>query len=385
MGETLAVGLSRGLSPDIPGGNMNRPALKELLEDIRKGLIDVVVVYKIDRLSRSLCDFTDLSRIFEKHNVSFVSVTQQIDTSSPAGRMLLNILMTFAQFEREMTADRIRDKVLATRKKGLWTGGIVPFGYKLDSKRLVPDPENLEALNFIFKRYSETGSPKTVVAEFTRRYGVNCGGRKWTTATINRLVRSCTYIGMVPHGPSGQMFKGVHEPIVDEELWKCCQRVRDETIRGKNMAHDYSAPLKGLLRCGHCGCALTPAFSNKRGGRRYVYYRCVADSKSGESDCPIKSVSGEVIERIVCGQLGFAMNTPEFLRLAAGESDTSEDDVKRAIADIPGLVDNMPPAERDRLLHCLIDEVIVDEKGVDIIFRREIVKEIGKNDDRQAS
>ena len=110
------------------GGNVNRPALKELLTDIEAGQVDVVVVYKIDRLSRSLCDFADLSRTFERHGVSFVSVTQQIDTSNPAGRMLLNILMTFAQFEREMTSDRIHDKVLATRKKGVWSGGTVPYG-----------------------------------------------------------------------------------------------------------------------------------------------------------------------------------------------------------------------------------------------------------------
>ena len=116
------------------GGNVNRPALKALMRDIENGEVDVVVVYKIDRLSRSLGDFTDLSKIFERHNVSFVSVTQQIDTSNAAGRMMPNILMSFAQFEREMTSDRIRDKIYATRKKGLWSGGMIPFGYRTVDK-----------------------------------------------------------------------------------------------------------------------------------------------------------------------------------------------------------------------------------------------------------
>ena len=123
------------------GGTMNRPALTELLKDIEAGQINVVVVYKIDRLSRSLCDFTDLSKLFERHGVSFVSVTQQIDTSNAAGRMMLNILMSFAQFEREMTADRIRDKIYASRKRGMWTGGPTPYGYKLVDKRGVIGPQ----------------------------------------------------------------------------------------------------------------------------------------------------------------------------------------------------------------------------------------------------
>ena len=162
------------------GGNVNRPALRELQKDITDGLVDIVVVYKIDRLSRSLCDFTDLSKLFEEHGVSFVSVTQQIDTSNAAGRMMLNILMSFAQFEREMTADRIRDKIYATRKKGMWTGGVTPFGYKVVDKRLEVDPDAAETVRMMFRRYAATASTRQVARELNDAHipvRVACGCR----------------------------------------------------------------------------------------------------------------------------------------------------------------------------------------------------------------
>ena len=135
------------------GGNTDRPGLKKLLEDVRAGKIDVVAVYKIDRLSRSLFDFADLLSEFEKHGVSFVSTTQLIDTSTPMGRMMLGILMTFAQYEREVIAERIRDKIAATKKKGMWVGGRVPFGYRVENHKLVPGPVEAERVRFLFKRY----------------------------------------------------------------------------------------------------------------------------------------------------------------------------------------------------------------------------------------
>lgn len=234
------------------GGNTNRPALKELLADIEAGEIDIVVVYKIDRLSRSLCDFTDLSRTFERHGVSFVSVTQQIDTSSPAGRMVLNVLMTFAQFEREMTSDRIKDKMLATRMRGMWTGGIAPYGYRIEDKRLVPDPQGAEAVRFVFRRYAETGSPKTVAAEVSRQFGPRGDGSAWNTANVYRMLRNSIYAGMMPHKRTGQTFKGRHEAIVDAGLWEDCQRIMDEASSLKPAERrESTAILKGLLTSGH--------------------------------------------------------------------------------------------------------------------------------------
>ncbi|MBQ6352726.1 MAG: recombinase family protein, partial [Lentisphaeria bacterium] len=144
------------------GGNMNRPALKRLLADAEDGKIDIIVVYKLDRLSRSICDFAELSKWFDKWNVAFVSVTQEINTSTSSGRMMLNILMTFAQFEREQIAERVRDKMSASRKKGKWVGGSVPIGYKVVDKKLVPDEETVPIVKRIFQRYLEIQSPTMI-------------------------------------------------------------------------------------------------------------------------------------------------------------------------------------------------------------------------------
>lgn len=364
------------------GGNTNRPALKELLADIEAGKIDIVVVYKIDRLSRSLCDFMDLSRVFERHGVSFVSVTQQIDTSCPAGRMLLNILMTFAQFEREMTSDRIKDKVLASKQKGMWTGGVAPYGYRVENKHLVPDPVSADAVRFVFRRYAETGSPKTVLSELLHQFGERTDGVRWNTGNLYRMLRNCTYAGMVPHGPTGQTFKGQHEAIVDRSLWSDCQRMLDEAATHKPAERrESTAILKGILKCGHCGGAMTPAFSSKKRGVRYSYYRCVAAAKAATSSCPVGNISGEAIERLVLEHLGTALHSPEFIRLAAEEGGWPQDDVRSALADMPRFVEGLALAERDRLVHCLLDEVVVREDGVDIVFRKDVVKEVKDGND----
>lgn len=150
------------------GGNMDRPALKEMMRDMRSGEFDIVTVYKIDRLSRSLCDFTNMSKIFEDCNASFVSVTQNIDTSNAMGKMILNVLMSFAQFEREVTSERIRDKNIATRMKGLWCGGRIPYGYRLKDKKLVVKPAEADAIREAFRMYDHGLSANVIVSELTK-------------------------------------------------------------------------------------------------------------------------------------------------------------------------------------------------------------------------
>jgi len=358
------------------GGNTNRPALKELLADIEADKIDIVVVYKIDRLSRSLGDFTDLSKLFEKHNVSFVSVTQQIDTSNAAGRMMLNILMSFAQFEREMTADRIRDKILATRRKGLWTGGATPFGYKIVDKRLVPDDATAPIVKYVFTRFAETGSAKQIAQELMRKFGPRHFTRgdkadpTWRMMHVYRILRNKIYKGEIEHHASGSVFKGVHEPLVETDTWETCRRILDESAERQPTTHrETTAILKGLLKCGHCGCAMAPTFSVKRKGTRYSYYRCVSSTKLGESACPIKSISSELIERHVIAQMGVILRMPEFVKMTAGLVGCEESDVNAALADIPAFFDGLFPPERDRLLHCLLEQVTVRKDGIDLEFK----------------
>ena len=376
------------------GGNVNRPALKALMRDIENGEVDVVVVYKIDRLSRSLGDFTDLSKIFERHNVSFVSVTQQIDTSNAAGRMMLNILMSFAQFEREMTSDRIRDKIYATRKKGLWSGGMIPFGYKTVDKRLVPDPVTAPVVRHVFARYAESASAKLVASELQKKFGPRTFGSKkggdptWRMMHVYRILRNPVYKGELLHRATGEVFHGLHEPLVDAALWEDCRRILDESAGLQPSAHrETVAILKGLVRCGHCGGAMAPVFTVKRKGLRYSYYRCVSSTKVADSKCPLRGVSGELLERQVIAQLGTIFKTPEFLRLAAEGSGRTEDEVREALSDIPAFFGGLFPPERERLLHCLVREVVVRTDGIDIEFRtdgmEELVKEVVYGDGQQ--
>ena len=377
------------------GGNVNRPALKELMRDIENGEVDVVVVYKIDRLSRSLGDFTDLSKLFDRHNVSFVSVTQQIDTSNAAGRMMLNILMSFAQFEREMTSDRIRDKIYATRKKGLWSGGMTPFGYKTVDKRLVPDPVTSPVVRFVFARYAESGSAKLVAAELQKKFGPRtlgrrkCGDSTWRMMHVYRILRNAVYKGELLHRATGEVFHGLHEPLVDAALWEDCRRILDESAGLQPSVHrETTAMLKGLVRCGHCGGAMAPVFTVKRKGLRYSYYRCVSSTKVADAECPLKGVSGELLERQVVARLGMILRTPEFVRLAAEGSGRTEAEVREALSDIPAFFGGLFPPERGRLLHCLVKEVVVRTDGIDIEFRTDgmgdLVKEVVYGDGQQA-
>ena len=377
------------------GGNVNRPALKARMRDIENGEVDVVVVYKIDRLSRSLGDFTDLSKIFERHNVSFVSVTQQIDTSNAAGRMMLNILMSFAQFEREMTSDRIRDKIYATRKKGLWSGGMIPFGYKTVDKRLVPDPVTAPVVRHVFARYAESASAKLVASELQKKFGPRTFGSKkggdptWRMMHVYRILRNPVYKGELLHRATGEIFHGLHEPLVDAALWEDCRRILDESAGLQPSAHrETVAILKGLVRCGHCGGAMAPVFTVKRKGLRYSYYRCVSSTKVADSECPLRGVSGELLERQVVAQLGTIFKTPEFLRLAAEGSGRTEDAVREALSDIPAFFGGLFPPERELLLHCLVREVVVRTDGIDIEFRtdgmEELVREVVYGDGQQA-
>ena len=206
------------------GGNINRPALQRMMTDLRAGLIDIVVVYKIDRLSRSLTDFAELQTEFEKYDVSFVSVTQEINTSTSSGRMMLNILMTFAQFEREVIAERIRDKLSASKKKGKYVGGLLPLGYRGDSvnMKMVIEPEEAKIVRLIYDEYLRTSSPKAVQRllegkgirgrEWVSKKGLRHGGRPLSIAVIRDILQNPIYIGKLRY--HGKVYDGEHEGII---------------------------------------------------------------------------------------------------------------------------------------------------------------------------
>lgn len=264
--------------PAYSGGNMDRPALQKLLKDVEAGQIDVIVVYKIDRLTRSLADFAKLVDIFDAKSVSFVAVTQQFNTTTSMGRLTLNVLLSFAQFERELASERVRDKVAASRKKGKWTGGSVPLGYDSKDKKLVINPTEAKTVRTIFERYLALKSFQKLVDELDRKRirtkirsakGKACGGRSFTYGPLAYLLKNRTYLGETGHG--GSWFPGEHEPIIDQVLFDEVQQLLKANSDGRTgRRHQNGALLAGLIYDDR-GNRMSPSFTVKR-GVRYRYY-----------------------------------------------------------------------------------------------------------------
>lgn len=278
----------------ISGGTMERPALKQLLNDIKQGLVDVVVVYKIDRLTRSLMDFSKMMEVFDnprggegrkpdrecKESVSFVSVTQQFNTTTSMGRLTLNVLLSFAQFEREVTAERIRDKIAASRKKGMWMGGIVPLGYQAEDKKLVINKDEAQTVQYLFERYLELGSVKQLSVEAKenglvgRAYKQKNGEIRKTApfgrGNLYHLLSNPVYIGKVRH--KDNIYDGQHEAIIDQELWDAVQaRMESNTRERFSGTNSKSASILTGLIFDETGDRLSPTHAIKN-GIRYRYY-----------------------------------------------------------------------------------------------------------------
>lgn len=313
------------------GGNMERPALKRLMEDVKAGKIDCIVVYKIDRLSRSLMDFTQLIEELNKYNVNFISVTQHIQTSDSAGRMMLNVLMTFAEFERAILAERILDRVAMAKRRGKYCGGSPVIGYDADikNKKLVINESEAKIVRHIFERYPELGSAKKLAAElnargwrtkaWTSQKAQTHGGQQWNTAHIYRILNNPLYTGLVTH--HDKTFSGEHEAIVEKKAWDKVHKLFEESCHGQEHKTQatMNTPLRGLIRCGHCGGAMTPTYSRK-GKLRYTYYFCQADSKRAVSVCPLKRIPGGDIEKAVIQQLGAVFRMPSLMAETVAEA-----------------------------------------------------------------
>jgi site-specific DNA recombinase len=297
------------------GGNMERPALQRLLADIAAGKIDLVVTYKVDRLSRSLLDFAKMMETFEQHGVSFVSVTQQFNTATSMGRLVLNVLLSFAQFEREIIAERTRDKMAATRRKGKWSGGMPVLGHDLDprGRRLHVNDDEAIRVRAIFVLYLEHQALLPVVQELARRgwvgkrwqtrHGRQRGGRLFTKTSLYRLLTNVLYAGKVRY--KDEVHQGEQPALIDADTFQRVQallRSHGPEV-GPPSLHRFTALLKGLLRCVPCDCAMTPAHTTRKGGLRYRYYTCVHAQKSGWQSCPSKSIPTGPIEQLVVEQI----------------------------------------------------------------------------------
>jgi site-specific DNA recombinase len=315
------------------GGNMERPALQQLLADIREGKVDVVVVYKIDRLTRSLADFAKIVEIFDAKGVSFVSVTQQFNTTTSMGRLTLNVLLSFAQFEREVTGERIRDKIAASKKKGMWMGGVPSLGYAVHKRKLIIVEHGAETVRHIFRRYAALGSVRLLQQELeahaiTGKSWTSASGRSWGGKPIGRgalylILKNRIYRGEVVH--RDQAYPGEHQAIIDPALWEAVQTrlAKNAVARGTGLRVKNPSLLTSLLFDGE-GQLMTPTHAVKN-GRRYRYYvsRPLITGVRADAAAGLRLPAAE-IEQIVVNRIRRLLSEPaslfEILEAQVGES-----------------------------------------------------------------
>lgn len=374
----------------ISGGTLDRPALQRLLSDIEDGLVDVVVVYKIDRLSRSLMDFSKLVEVFDRNNVTFVSVTQSFNTTTSMGRLTLNILLSFAQFEREVTAERIRDKVKASRMKGIFMGGTPPYGYKPKDRKLVIDEEEARNARWIFSRFVEIGSATKLAQEVAKKGIRTPRGNPMSKNFLYRMLNNRAYIGEAIHKGTG--YAGEHQRLIDQKTWDRVHSILQESprIRANNTRTETPALLKGLLY-GEDGAAFSPTHTRK-GARLYRYYVSQTVLKHGAGTCAVPRVPAAEIEAAVISQIRTMFQAPEVVfstwkAARTEDGELREEEVREALTALDPLWEDLFPVEQARIIHLLTDRIEVGAEGIKIRLRdngyTQIVAEVGLATDKR--
>ena len=335
------------------GGNVERPALQRLLRDVTAGLVDVVVVYKVDRLSRTLTDFVQLLALFDEHNVTFVSVTQQFSTSSSMGKLTLNILLSFAQFERDVTSERIRDKFLLSKKKGMWMGGNPPLGYDVNERKLTVNPKEAELVKRIFKTFIKTRSIITTCEELNKQGyrtktiplhdGTLRGGIPFAKNAIHRILKNRIYIGEIGH--KGEWYPGEHSPIISMSLWAKAHGTFDvhAQLRSKESRQRANPSfLRGLI-FGPDGQALSTS-STRKNGQQFRYYVSQTAQKQGYKNSPLPPLSATTVEKLVLEETRKRLESPELLfqvwqQVNSTESSIDENNIRTALNDLASIWD----------------------------------------------
>jgi DNA invertase Pin-like site-specific DNA recombinase len=358
----------------VSGATLERPALKRLLADIEARRVDVVVVYKIDRLSRALMDFAKLVEVFDRNSVTFVAVTQSFNTTTSMGRLTLNILLSFAQFEREVIGERIRDKFAASRKKGIWMGGFVPLGYDVRDRKLVINKAEAATVRMIFQRFTKIGSATALMFALRAEGITGKQGKLVDKGYLYKLLNNRVYVGEAVH--KGTAYPGEHQAIIDRALWDRVHAILRESPRrrGAHTRAQTPALLKGLI-FGPTGRAMTPAHTRK-GGKLYRYYVSTDVLKRDASACTVRRVPAAEIETAVVNQLRGLLRAPEIIvrtwrtaRQSIG--DIKEAEVREALARLDPLWDELFPAEQARIVRLLVERVDVSPDGADLRLRTE--------------
>jgi site-specific DNA recombinase len=380
------------------GANLERPALKKLLADVEIGQVECIVVYKVDRLTRSIRDLMHLLAILDKNKVTLVSVTESFNTTTPAGRMTLNLLLTFAQYERELIAERTRDKMQAARRQGRWIGGNLVLGYDLAPQggALVVNPVEAERVREIFGLYLELGSLIPVVEElerrdcrmkaWTTREGRKRGGSRFNKTTLHNLLTNVIYTGRVKF--DGTLYDGEHERIVGDAIWNRVQEQLNRNGRrgGRNVRNSYGGLLKGLVRCQSCGTGMTHTYVKKR-QKVYRYYVCVSARQRGWNKCETRSVSAPELEGAVTNNLRNFAQDPAMLSeiLRRIEEDRRSDEpiadpleVQGALLKFDPLWNQLTTWEQETFIRSLVAQVRYDGKSgqVTVGFHSEGIKHL---------
>jgi DNA invertase Pin-like site-specific DNA recombinase len=347
------------------GGNLERPGLKRLMLDIEARRIDIVVVYKIDRLTRSLMDFSKLIDVLDRTSVTFVSVTQAFNTTTSMGRLTLNVLLSFAQFEREVTGERIRDKIAASRKKGFWMGGWAPLGYDIKDRKLVINAREAPHVRFMFERFTRLRSVTKLLPILAGEGITAKSGKPVEKGYLYRIITNPVYVGEAVH--KGTSYPGEHKAIIDRKLWDRVQEILKESPckRAANSRARTPALLKGLI-FGPSGSAMTPSHT-RRNGKLYRYYVDMDILKRGAEPCPASRVPAGDVERSVVDQLRAILRTPDLVirtwRAARRKGDgISEAQVRIALEQLDPIWDELFPAEQARIVQLLVERVNVQEE-----------------------
>ena len=374
--------------PGYSGGNTDRPALKRLLADIERGLIDIVVVYKIDRLTRSLADFAKMVDVFDLYDVSFSAVTQQINSATSMGRLMLNVLLSFAQFEREVTSERIRDKIAAAKRKGMWMGGVPSIGYDVVNRQLVVNDAEAAVVRRIFEEMLTIGSPTQIAANLTAE-GITT--KAWTTQEgqtrsgtridkkyLHKLLRNRIYLGELSH--KGNWYPGAHPPIIDRALWDKVHAVLAKDSHARSVETKIrsrtDALLRGLLYA-PSGERMYPTYSSKK-GHKYHYYVSKSESRFGAPGKSFARLPAPEIEAAVVAQIRTVLTSPESIasvvrHIQRNGAQIDEATTVMAMGRLNDVWDQLFPVERHRIANLMIERIdlvhVGEVQGIKVKWR----------------
>ena len=370
--------------PGFSGGNTDRPGLKRLMADIERGQIDIVVVYKIDRLTRSLADFSKMVEVFERHGVSFVSVTQQFNTTTSMGRLMLNVLLSFAQFEREVTGERIRDKIAAAKRKGMWMGGVPPLGYDVDNRLLVINEAEAAVVRRIFEEMLTIGSPTQIAVNLTAD-GITT--KAWTTQDgrtrngaridkkyLHKLLRNRIYLGELSH--KGTWYPGAHPAIIDHGLWGKVHELLAKDSHARSVETKIrsrtDALLRGLLYA-PTGERMYPTYSRKN-GRKYRYYVSKSEVRYGAGGKTYERIPADEVEAAAVAQIKSVLASPEAITavcqfIQRNGAQITEDVAVMAMHRLGDVWERLYPAERHRIVNLMVERVDLVPGGLKVRWR----------------